>query len=375
MTLWTDDLFTRMESIGDPKADAVVSDVFHKYGIERVNDIMLHLVRNDELVAQGLPTEVQDYLVQSGTLPPWADMQKLNKASDFFDGFGAEVVMILFCASLPIVYADQNVSAVLTLTTGLTKRVHRRIVETAQFVMDVMAPGAFSPNGQGIRTAQKVRLMHAAVRHLIEHHPDWGGKWDSRLGVPIHQSSLAGTMLTFCVTIIDSLRKSGIKVEEDEREAYIHMWKVVGHIMGISDELMPTDANDADALMEAWSNCYLQPTDNSIALTTALRDFLFSQLDNPIMKGLIVEWMRLWTGSHLSDKLQIPRDHLARWVRNLQRLYWRFLELINYRWPALAKINRVIIRNILEGILDFERGGNRPQFRIPDTLLDTVGLK
>jgi hypothetical protein len=52
-------------------------------------------------------------------------------------------------------------------THRLINHPFRRIVETAQFVLDVMAPDGLGHSGRGVRSAQKVRLMHAAIRHLI----------------------------------------------------------------------------------------------------------------------------------------------------------------------------------------------------------------
>ena len=75
--------------------------------------------------------------------------------------------MALACASLPACYAARKGVQVLHLTARLQSDPVRRIGEPAQLVLGVIAPGAPSPAGGGVRDAQKVRIMHAAVRHLI----------------------------------------------------------------------------------------------------------------------------------------------------------------------------------------------------------------
>ena len=67
------------------------------------------------------------------------------------------------------------------------------------------AAGALDAGGAGIRSAQKVRLMHDAVRHLILEHG-----WDPALGLPINQEDQLGTLLTFSAVILDGLRKLGL---------------------------------------------------------------------------------------------------------------------------------------------------------------------
>ena len=59
----------------------------------------------------------------------------------------------------------------LWLTARLEHDPERRLNETAQFLMDVTAPGSFGPGGDAVDRILHVRLMHAAVRWLIDHEP------------------------------------------------------------------------------------------------------------------------------------------------------------------------------------------------------------
>ena len=91
---------------------------------------------------------------------------------------------------------------------ALTARLHtdpvRRIGETAQMTLHAMSAGGLAPGGAGIRDAQKVRLMHAAVRHLALASDDW-----VPVGTPVNQEDLAFTLLTFSIVALDSIRKLG----------------------------------------------------------------------------------------------------------------------------------------------------------------------
>ena len=74
--------------------------------------------------------------------------------------------------------------------------------------------GRARSHGYGIRTVQKVRLMHAAVRHGLHHVENL--KWDELFfGVPINQEDLAGTLLTFSFLSIDGLRKLGANISSE----------------------------------------------------------------------------------------------------------------------------------------------------------------
>ena len=54
-------------------------------------------------------------------------------------------------------------------TGALLDRVRQRIFETAQFLFDVLDEESLGEKGRGVRSAQRVRLMHAAIRRLVHH--------------------------------------------------------------------------------------------------------------------------------------------------------------------------------------------------------------
>ena len=97
-------------------------------------------------------------------------------------------------------------------TAQLYTNPRRRIVETSQMIIDVMQEGGLEPGGYGVRTAQKVRLMHAGVRHLLLQR-DWNPAW----GVPINQEDLAGTLASFSAMVLDGLMKLQTKIQNQKQ--------------------------------------------------------------------------------------------------------------------------------------------------------------
>jgi hypothetical protein len=155
------------------------------------------------------------------------------------------ILLILVCGSLPTTYAAHKGVKVLKGTGRLLIDPNRRLWETAQMVVNVMGPGGLSRAGRGIRTAQKVRLMHAAIRHLLSSDPAWNTQ---ELGVPINQEDLAGTLLTFSYFVLEGLNLLGVRIDPRERWGYFRTWQIVGRIMGVAPELIPTDLDEAAEL-------------------------------------------------------------------------------------------------------------------------------
>jgi hypothetical protein len=365
---WNDAILEPMRQIGDPLADEVIADVIRKHEIAKVNQIFRSLVENDGIVPDDMPPEVNTYLAQTATMPDWADMALIEQGEEFFSLNWPVIVTLLFCASLPSAYAAWRGAQVLFLTTRLTERIHRRIFETAQFVLNVMSPGAFTPHGQGIRSVQKVRLMHAAIRHLIEYDPRWRSQWDMAWGVPINQEDLAGTLMTFSTEILVGMARFRIPIRASDEKAYFHAWKVVGHIMGIRPDLLPTDPQDAYDLAETIFQRQRGPSEAGRTLTKALVEFMEQQIPGTLFDDFPATIIRHAVDKDVADMLQVPRSNwtllLLNFEETVARVFDRFL-------PGDFRRSRILERcsdAMVQEIINMERGGQRTRFTIPASL-------
>src|SRR3954462_5661338 len=59
-------------------------------------------------------------------------------------------------------------------------------------------------------------------------------------------------MLAFSTVSVDGLRKLGVDVTEQEEADLLHLWKVIGHVLGIRDENMPGSIEEA---LLRWKIC------------------------------------------------------------------------------------------------------------------------
>jgi hypothetical protein len=358
---------------GDVLADEVIQQIFQDGDISMINKIFLPLVRNEDIPVGELPPIIQTYLDQTDKMPTWLEPQKLQIGSDVFDAHGAVSIMMLFAASLPVLYAAQPGAEVLILTQRMTKHLARRIFETAQFVLDVTEPGGFQPQGRAIRTTQKVRLMHGAIRHIILNEPRWREKWNTEWGIPINQTDLAGTMMSFSTTIMEAMERSNIPLSDAEKEGYLHLWKVVGHILGVVPELMPTNYQDAVDLMDTWMQLYHKRSDAGLELAKVL--IAFVQQHVYILPTLVTDSMRFWIGDRAADILNVPSYQWTTIILRFQRWIWGLETRWQHDIPVFGALSRYMSRMMMVGLLDIERGGTRPQFRIPSKLRQRLGMK
>jgi hypothetical protein len=93
----------------------------------------------------------------------------MERGNDLFGRYAGHMLTILHCYSLPACFAAAKGVEVLYRTKRLQHQVSRRILETGQFLIDVLDEGGLGPHGRGRRSAQKVRLLHATIRHFLRH--------------------------------------------------------------------------------------------------------------------------------------------------------------------------------------------------------------
>lgn len=275
------------------------------------------------------------YLEAGRALPAWADADRIACAEDLFMSYGPLSCTLLFCASLPECYVLPHLAEVLHIAGQLELRTEYRIRRTAAMVFPVMMKGGLTaPDGGGVAQTLKVRLIHAMIRHLILRGPAHAGcgrveplacvaadatlhqallahGWDTeRQGLPCNQMELAYTLLTFHYVFLRGMRKLAIPLSAREEQAYLHAWNVVGHVLGIRDELMPRSMEEAEAMFaELQALARSRPADPDVrpALGSALVDAMAHSIELPVLRHLPVPLTRWLVGRRTAREIGANR--------------------------------------------------------------------
>lgn len=313
---WTDAMLAATRRMGDPLADAAVAALYEEAGgghagLKKLNDFLFSLTFEESFTHAKLPGPVHAFAVTSAEPPAWADPALVEAGQRFFYDNGAGATVLLVCASLPECYVMKNGIHVLGLTTYLKDRPGLRILETSQMVRDAMLPGGLAPGAKGILAVQKVRLLHAAVRHLILETATGAGhdmgkvygeaRWDPEWGHPICQEDMAYTLQTFAYVVLRGLKTMGAAYTPEEAEAFIHCWNVVGHVLGVDRSLIPEpEPGDggpsrfarAEMLYHAIRTRQAGRTDDGVAITGALVTFVENLIRDKVVPELPLKFLR-----------------------------------------------------------------------------------
>lgn len=260
----------------DNLADEFIANVIENDSLNNLNQIFKDLVYNKEIETDKMPKYFEDFFESNSALPDFADLRKIELAQNVFQRFGPAFIVSYFCKSLPECYACGNGAVALATTGRLTNHTRRRIAQTAQFVLDVMSPGGLEANGRGISSALKVRLVHASIRYYMKKNVNENkvNYNPHLLGLPINQEDLVGTMLAFSLVVLNGMSKLGIETTQDEKEAVLHLWKVVGSLIGIEKEMMPENYKEAEQIWNAITTQNFKNTPEGESLNNHLIQML-----------------------------------------------------------------------------------------------------
>lgn len=304
----TADELDRLRLCGDQPTDDILAPLVRTGDIRNLNGVLAGLTHNSQPVPDDLPADLKRWLQEQGTLPAWADKQRLDRAAQFFVTHGPVICLILGTASLVELYACVKGVQVLAFTGRLWRNPYRRIGQTVQFLLDVMDPKGLGADGRGIRSIQKVRLMHAAIRNLIGQ----SGQWDQHaLGTPINQEELLGTLMTFSYTVLRNLKRFDVAVSEQESEDFLYFWRVVGEMLGIRPEIIPTSMDEAAAVTALIFSRQQGPSPEGVAMTRALLQMYTAHDPTHLFSRLIPSVTRYGVGDQVADWMEIPPAKLG----------------------------------------------------------------
>ncbi len=317
----------------DPLADAVV-EAFSKQLPGTGRRMLEEALRNGIGAVHNPPEALRALFAEVDHVPAWVDRDAIERGGELLlraGWFGG----LALATSLVYGYASPGGNKPLVFSGRLTQQAPRRLMETSRFVEQTCLPGGLRRFAEGFAITVKVRVMHAQVRRMLLASDRWSvDDW----GVPANQHDMGGTSLLFSAVVIDSLRKIGFDLGDEEVHLYMQLWRYSGYLMGVSPEVLPTSEREARRLMDMIASTEAEPDDDSRRLTTAL----FAAGEDPpeggrrppekvvllgqgIIRGIL--------GQALADQLGVPDTRYKR-AYPVVRAFVRRAETLRSTLPA-----------------------------------------
>jgi hypothetical protein len=204
------------------------------------------------------PNALRDFLGVVTAVPDWVDWDLVEEGAAVLRRLGQNAGDVLLQLSLVGGYRFGGPTDLLAATGALTGGTLRRLAETQEWTVGLSEPGALRPYGPAWRATVHVRAMHALVSASFAEpdrtEPDHAGpdptkpdptgpnRWNTaRWDLPVNQADQAATLGLFDGTLILGCRALGVRIPPSDSRALMHLWKWVGHLMGVHPDFLVDD--------------------------------------------------------------------------------------------------------------------------------------
>ncbi len=290
----------------DPSADAVIA-TYAPHALKEMHEVLGALKTNADLLPA--ETKVPLQLLYQDIIKQHTLIEKAvwDNGFHFFSRHASDIMLLLGFLSLPYCYAAANGAEVLVRSKRIMADPEKRLLETAEFVFDVMAPHAFTAEGKGLVAILKVRLMHAMSRWFVIQSEGW----DSKVyGPPINQEDMAGTNLAFSLIVTRGLKKLGQELSSEEVMMYVRYWNGIGAMLGVTPALLPNTAKAAYVLERNIRERHFRASEAGQKLTAVLLTyFRKATIDSPF-EGQSDAFVAFLLGEEMSKMLGVQTSTL-----------------------------------------------------------------
>ncbi|MCJ8152145.1 DUF2236 domain-containing protein [Chryseobacterium sp. SSA4.19] len=263
----------------DRIGDQVVRDIYLTKSFQEASRELEKYIRNGIADHDAVPGSIKEMFSQTQKIPNWLDHDLLRSGAELCMRSNLDALISLrdYCLMGGYDYAYLNKP--LIITEALKKGAVKRLSETLDFWVNVTRYNALEIHKKGYEFAIKTRMIHSYARLSIKKHYK---EWDTEnWGEPINSWDMMATYIGFSLVFLHSLHKLGNTFSSNEEKGLFHLWKYVGHLLGIPENLLPNDKKQATEYFYLWTSVQPPADKDSILLAHSL---LNESLENPILK-------------------------------------------------------------------------------------------
>lgn len=310
----------------DPLADAVVAD---RHGSLGATSAVTQALRDGIGSVATADQSLLDFFESLDAEPAWVDHTRMDRAADALVRHTAAFGIALGAASLLRGAANTVAGKPLAVTGRYVSQPAVRSVEVGEWLRHVISPGGMRRDGLGFAYTVRVRIIHAHVRRGLLR----SELWDERAwGAPIPQPYMAFTMAEFGHIALSAMAQLGVRFTDAELADIYHLWRYVGHVVGVEDQFNPRDAAGHIRIEELYRLTAPGPGADDRAFVAALTDdYLIPELARALpipaawrtrsAVAVVRALQRTFLGDAAADELGIAPSRLSGVIRRAQPVF------------------------------------------------------
>lgn len=332
----------------DTQADQVVRDLFEGLGHKQGHALLNALLEHGPDAVPQMPESLRKLYSESLIVPDWVNHQLIKAGSEFCQRGGILSLVTLRNYSLMGGYESAAINKPLIFTGALKAGPAKRLADTVAFWVDVTGDDALKPGAVGFHASIRVRIIHAMARFYTRKSPDWS---DEQWGIPVNEGDMVATYLGFSLVFLEGLYMLGFRPTEEEVNGVFHLWKYIGHLLGIQHSLLPDNEEEAIRTLYKWTMTQPPADSDTIALAHALMDapltatFPEKMWQKKLLVKIYLGFNYYYLGRHACKRMALPSTifkfvpHISAWMNRFNE--YRILSSPQVRKRAINKGRRI----------------------------------
>ena len=257
------------------------------------------------------PVALRNFFREVDEPPAWLDFEAHRPARRAFHAYSTNV-LVAFVAGVLI----EGFSTLISKSFAMTGRVltpdsaRRRLMQNNRHLLEVFFPGGLERNGDGWKLSMRLRFVHARVRELLAN----SGIWDQdHLGTPISAAHMGFATSVFSARLLRHAEQVGAVFDKEEQESVMQVWRYAGHVMGVPEEILFTDRQHAEHIIDIARACEPPPDADAAAMANALIGAvplvagIEDTAEQQRVRQLAYRLSRALIGHSLADQLRFPK--------------------------------------------------------------------
>ena len=316
------DMYIRYTTLGDPVADAVCTELAETADPGDVHRIIATTVNHHDDPPKDTLESLLNLIGEAKIVPEWFDPDLALKGTRAFIR-NSDMVLGGLVGGAIIEGFSTLISKSFRIRSRITLNGVRRLKQNLLQLVEQFIPGGLEPGGDAWRLNLRIRLVHAQARMLIKDSPEWDGR---TYGLPLSTAHMLLGAAAFSARLMDHVANLGGDFTDEEREAYIHVWRYTALIMGVPESILFTDYASAMRIFEIGTICEPPPDDDAIIMANSIVNSApivlgFAETNERRAKAAFMyQVSRDLIGDKMADDFRFPR---SRWLREVPLLRLR----------------------------------------------------
>ncbi|MYD78361.1 MAG: DUF2236 domain-containing protein [Gammaproteobacteria bacterium] len=354
-------------TIGDPLADELVDDLSHLEHNQSAELLKTALSADSSRIGKDAPASLKKFMEFYDDAPEWVDFDAMKPGFAMFHR-NTRFVLAGMVAGTLVEGFTTNISLSFFIKGRLRYQGIKRLQQNNRHMLEIFLPGGLEKHGDGWALSIRVRLVHARSRQLLYN----ASEWDSEvLGVPLSSAHIGFAICAFSARLLGHMKALGATFDDEEREAFMQVWRYSGYLMGIPETILYKDEDDALDLFAVGRVCEPPVSMESIAMAWSLIN------SAPLLSGtiereeriklaeLISRVSRVLIGDELADDLSLPKGN-----QTITMMQFKLFNLIEKTSSMFNRMNLEKRYDIAKILQLSHYGTHGISYRLPDHYYD-----